>query len=129
MMVSKKSGSEAVLLIVYRVNEENLSLCMIYLIVQPLVFEVCMSPDDRLEAKAPLPQRLKVTNQYSDRTHNMLASTLGYPLFQHQYSYTSSVCLSLNLADDVVRYSKPMRLIVQAVCSVVCVLQTCAILC
>lgn len=28
--------------------------------MQPTVFEVCMSPDDRLEARAPLPQRLKV---------------------------------------------------------------------
>lgn len=27
-----------------------------------MVFEVCMSPDDHLEARAPLPQRLKVCN-------------------------------------------------------------------
>ena len=34
-------------------------------IFQPLVFEVCMSPDDRLEARAPIPVRLRVGNDLS----------------------------------------------------------------
>lgn len=38
----------------------KLHCCVCIAIIQPMVFEVCMSPDDRLEARAPLPQRLKV---------------------------------------------------------------------